>query len=348
MNLETISFKNNRLIILDQTLLPHRQKFLTLSNLEAVIEAIKKLRVRGAPAIGIVAAYGLSVHAQNLLNDGKLSYDALVEAGNKLKQARPTAVNLAWAIDRLLNTVQNIHSNSKIVEILCKEAIAIYEEDKKTCDLIGAHGSELISQKCNVLTHCNTGFLATGGIGTALGVVYKAVEQGKSVHVFVDETRPVGQGARLTYWELKQNNIPATLITDNMAGTLMKDQKVDVVITGADRIALNGDTANKIGTYALAVLANYHNIPFYIAAPLSTFDPDLLSGEQIPIEQRPADEILKFWGFENIEGFQVYNPAFDVTPASLISGIITEHGIIEKPFENKISKLFKQFKGVFV
>ena len=343
MNLETIRFKNNRLSILDQTLLPHQAKYLTLRHIDQVVEAIQSLRVRGAPAIGIVAAYGLVVHALNLKNNGHLNFEALSLAGEKLKQARPTAVNLAWAVERMLSKVKNMTDQEKIVEQLHQEALNIHQEDRDTCNKIGNFGSQLLKNKSRILTHCNTGFLATGGIGTALGVVYKAVEQNKQVHVFVDETRPVGQGARLTYWELQQAQIPATLISDNMAGFLMKQGKIDIVITGADRIARNGDTANKIGTYSLAVLAHFHQIPFYIAAPVSTFDFSIDSGNQIPIEQRPKEEILKFWNLPVNDSFQVYNPAFDVTPAELISGIITEFGIITKPFKENITKITKQF-----
>ncbi len=343
MNLETISFKNNRLSILDQTLLPAREEYLYLKNLDQVIEAIKSLRVRGAPAIGIVAAYGLVVHALTLKQAGQLNFENLMSAGDQLKQARPTAVNLAWAVDRMLNKVKGVNNPGELFSLLKEEALAIHQEDKQTCEKIGLHGSDLIKHKANILTHCNTGFLATGGIGTALGVVYKAAEQHKQIHVFVDETRPVGQGARLTYWELQKAHIPATLITDNMAGFLMKRGKVDIVITGADRIAINGDAANKIGTYALAVLANHHNIPFYIAAPISTFDISLDSGDQIPIEQRPKEEILTCWNLQANESVNVYNPAFDVTPAELISGIITEYGIITKPFKEKITNITKQF-----
>ncbi|NOX90834.1 MAG: S-methyl-5-thioribose-1-phosphate isomerase [Calditrichaeota bacterium] len=345
MNLETISFKNNTLKILDQTVLPSRQEYLHLATLEQVIEAIKTLKVRGAPAIGVVAAYGLVVEALNLNKNHSLTAEKLKESAKLLKTARPTAVNLAWAADRMIGRIEFLSDAEEILSVLKNEALAIHEEDKQTCDKIGEFGSQLISDGFNILTHCNTGFLATGGIGTALGVVYKAFEQGKKVHVFVDETRPVGQGARLTYWELKQNNVPATLITDNMAGCLMKDKKVDFVITGADRIALNGDTANKIGTYPLAVLAQYHNIPFYVAAPLSTFDPSVKEGDQIPIEQRSKNEVLKFWGIDSLDFYEVFNPAFDVTPGELITGIITEYGILQKPYTDQITRIFKHFNN---
>ncbi len=343
MNLETISFKNNTLKILDQTLLPNRQEFIVLSHLNDFINAIRQLKVRGAPAIGIVAAYGLFIHAQNLQKERRLSFSELKQAGQQLKNARPTAVNLSWAVDRLLNAVSEENDPDKILQILRNEAVAVHQEDKEMCNRIGEHGSQLIGDHFNILTHCNTGYLATGGIGTALGVIYKAFEQGKQIHVFVDETRPVGQGARLTYWELRQNGIPATLITDNMAGFLMKQKKVDVVITGADRIAANGDTANKIGTYALAVMARHHKIPFYIAAPSSTFDLSLSNGNEIPIEQRPKNEILDCWRFENTEQYTVYNPAFDVTDHELIRGIITELGIIENPNKEKIINFYQTF-----
>ncbi|MHB2154285.1 S-methyl-5-thioribose-1-phosphate isomerase [Calditrichota bacterium GD2] len=344
MNIETIRFKNNRLLILDQTLLPHKQEYRTLKDLSQVIEAIKSLRVRGAPAIGIVAAYGLAIHALNLKALKKPDFEALKNAAQQLKQARPTAVNLKWAIDRQMAVIENLqHNEDTMVSALIHEAKAIHDEDRETCDKIGSYGDALIADGFNILTHCNTGFLATGGIGTALGVVYKAAENHKNVHVFVDETRPVGQGARLTFWELNQAGIPATLITDNMAGSLMKEGKVDIVITGADRIAANGDTANKIGTYSLAVLAKAHNIPFYIAAPYSTFDLNIDSGQQIPIEQRPKEEVLQFWNIPSKDSYQVYNPAFDVTPGDLINGIITEFGIIKKPFEKNIINVPKQF-----
>ncbi len=342
MNLETIQFKNNRLIIIDQTLLPFQEKFLNLQTLEEVIEAIKSLKVRGAPAIGIVAAYGLVVHAINLKKQNLLTFQSLKIAANQLKQARPTAVNLSWAVERLLNAIKDLNTPEKVITRLKKEAIDIHQEDKSTCDKIGTFGSSLIKPEANILTHCNTGFLATGGIGTALGVVYKAFQQNKKVHVFVDETRPVGQGARLTYWELKRVQIPATLITDNMAGFLMQQGKIDIVITGADRIAANGDTANKIGTYSLAVMARFHKIPFYIAAPLSTFDLSLPNGNQIPIEERSSQEVLQCWHLEKEKYYHVYNPAFDITPAHLISGIITELGIINKPFNKNIRKLLNQ------
>jgi len=343
MNLETISFKNNTLKILDQTLLPHRQEYLVLSHLEETIHAIRHLKVRGAPAIGIVAAYGLFLHALDLKKQGDLSFKALQEAGVQLKGARPTAVNLAWAVDRLLHAVHNVKDPEGILNVLRREAIAIHEEDKAMCNQIGENGSRLVQDGFHILTHCNTGFLATGGIGTALGVVYKAYEQGKHIHVFVDETRPVGQGARLTYWELQQNGVPATLITDNMAGFLMKQKKVDLIITGADRIAANGDTANKIGTYSLAVLARFHKIPFYIAAPSSTFDLSLPRGADIPIEERPPGEILNCWQITDYDRYTVYNPAFDVTEHELIHGIITEKGIIKHPNKENIINFFQTF-----
>ncbi len=341
MNLETIQFKNNRLVILDQTLLPNRKEFVTLTDLQMVIEAIRSLKVRGAPAIGIVAAYGLVVHAQNLAREGKLTVPALNEAGVLLKKSRPTAVNLAWAVDRLLKRVAHLNDSNAIQAALNEEAFAIHDEDRQMCDAIGSFGNQLVPEKAAILTHCNTGFLATGGIGTALGVIYKAWQSGKKLEVFVDETRPVGQGARLTYWELQENGVPATLITDSMAGLLMQQGKVDLVITGADRIAANGDSANKIGTYSLAVLAHHHQIPFYIAAPFSSFDLALKSGEEIPIEERPKTEVLNCWNFTHPEKYRVFNPAFDVTPHSLISAIITEKGIIEQPNFETINTLYQ-------
>ncbi len=341
MNLETISFKNNTLKILDQTLLPDRQEYIVLSQLDETIEAIRNLRVRGAPAIGIVAAYGLFVHARNLQQNGALNFASLQKAAKRLKEARPTAVNLGWAVERLLKAVKDLSHGDIILSVLRQEALSIHEEDKAMCIRIGEYGSTLIQDGFHILTHCNTGFLATGGIGTALGVIYKAFERGKRIHVFVDETRPVGQGARLTYWELRQNGVPATLITDNMAGFLMKQKQIDFVITGADRIAANGDTANKIGTYSLAVLAKHHQIPFYVAAPFSTFDFDLPNGSHIPIEERPAEEILNCWRFKEQRNFRVYNPAFDVTDHTLIHGIITDKGVIEHPNHENIINFYQ-------
>ncbi len=339
MNLETIVFENNTLSIIDQTILPSQFRYLTLNTLEDVIDAIKGLKVRGAPAIGITAAYGLYIHALNLSKTRSLNKTTFLQAGISLKSARPTAVNLSWAVEEMIQVFLNTLSVSQteLLKRLKTRAENIHQSDRMTCAQIGKYGAELLPSPVNVLTHCNAGILATGGMGTALSVVYTASKT-KTVHVYVDETRPVGQGARLTYWELEQNNIPATLITDNMAAMLMQQQKIDAVIVGADRITQNGDVANKIGTYGLAVLADYHDIPFYVAAPVSSFDFTLTEGKEIPIEFRKREEILSYWGIES-QSYKVFNPAFDITPNSLIRAIITENGVLEKPFKEKIIQL---------
>ncbi len=341
MNLETIVFENNTLRIIDQNLLPARLTYITLSTLEEVITAIKKMSVRGAPAIGITAAYGLYLHAVILHNSGSLTKSAFLQAGYALKSARPTAVNLSWAVEKMIHAYLNPPTPNEVQTLsrLKAEAGTIHAADKKTCDLIGKYGAELLPKKVSVLTHCNAGILATGGRGTALSVIYRAAKSG-SVHVFVDETRPAGQGIRLTYWELTKNNIPATVLTDSMAGLLMQQKKIDAVIVGADRIAQNGDTANKIGTYSLAVLAGYHDVPFYVAAPLSSFDMSLVSGASIPIEFREKEEVLDFWKIPDQDKYTVFNPAFDVTPAELISAFITEKGVIGPPYKENLTYLF--------
>ncbi len=341
MNLETIVFENNTLKIIDQMLLPYTLQYTELNSLEAVIEAIKSLKVRGAPAIGITAAYGLFVYANNLAKKGEFSFPALRKGAAKLKKARPTAVNLSWAIDRMVASVATHEAPDveSVLKTLRDTALSIHLSDKETCTAIGRYGAQLLADESQVITHCNTGALATGGIGTALGIVYEAVNQGKKVHVFVDETRPVGQGARLTYWELQYNRVSATLITDNMAGLVMRQEKIDAILVGADRIAANGDVANKIGTYGLAVLAKHHGIPFYVAAPLSSFDFSITDGKAIPIEQRPKEEVLDFWRIPEKADYKVYNPAFDITPAHLISGIITEKGVVRNPDKEELSKL---------
>jgi len=346
MTIETIRFTEDRLFIIDQTLLPNQRIEIELDSLEASVRAIQKLGVRGAPAIGITAAYTLYIIALSLQEQGSLNKDLFLEKALVLKNARPTAVNLAWAVDKMLNVYEK-HENKPEKDLLNKLrscAVDIHEQDKFTCKKIGLHGAGLLKSGANVLTHCNAGILATGGMGTALAPVYSAVEQGKDIHVYVDETRPLGQGTRLTFWELKENAVPATVITDNVAGSLMQDGKIDIIIVGADRVAGNGDFANKIGTYPLAVLAEYHKIPFYCAAPLSTFDNGLDSGSKIPIEVRKKEEITGIWNIKNEEEYRVYNPAFDVTPHQLVTGFITEFGIIEKPFNKKINSLFNSYK----
>ncbi len=343
MNLETITFENNTLKIINQQALPQDLIYITLADLDQVIDAITGLKVRGAPAIGIVAAYGFYKHLEHLAETGRLRQELVDSAAEQLIQCRPTAVNLSWAVNSMLQAYRSVQNENKayLLDHLKSHAESIHAGDKETCAAIGKYGAELIKDGANILTHCNAGILATGGSGTALSVVYHAFNAGKKVHVFVDETRPVGQGARLTYWELDYNKVPATLITDNMAGHLMREDKIDAVIVGADRIARNGDVANKIGTYNLAVLAAYHRIPFYVAAPLSTFDAQTESGAQITIEQRNKDEVLKFWNVNGKENYQVYNPAFDITPNHLITAIISDQGVLEKPDSRKIQHLIQ-------
>jgi len=342
MNIETIQFENNTLRIINQAELPGKFNYLELQTLEEVIKSIKTLQVRGAPAIGIVAAYGLYIHAKNLYNQNMLNQKKIYEGAGLLVHTRPTAINLKWAIDNMLDSFIKVTENStlEVLDRLKESAIRIHNDDKEACAAIGRYGSGLISDSMNILTHCNAGILATGGMGTALAPVYTANILGKNVHVYVDETRPVGQGARLTYWELNQNRIPATLVTDNMAASLMQSQKIDMVIVGADRIAANGDIANKIGTYGLAVLSKYHRIPFYVAAPTSSIDMNIKCGQDIPIEERSAKEITDFWKIESDE-YKVFNPAFDITPNLLISALITEKGIIRKPIKRNLKFITK-------
>jgi len=330
-----------QLKLLDQTKLPAQKIVLICDSKEQVFEAIQKLSVRGAPAIGIAGAYGLCLEAfRSKETDLSILKNQIREAAAYLKSARPTAVNLAWALERML-CMSAIFSgkSSEYPEWLLKEAKAIHDEDRRMCDAIGMAGEVFVKDGMRVLTHCNTGIFATGGIGTALGVLYKAWEKGKRFSVYVNETRPLLQGARLTTLELLEAGIPVTLICDSAAGFLMKQKKVDLVIVGADRIAKNGDTANKIGTYSLAKLAKQFGIPFYVAAPSSTFDLMIDSGEQIPIEERTAQEVTQGLGSVTApENVSVYNPAFDVTEGELISAFFTENGVLAPPFRESIRK----------
>ena len=324
------------LTLLDQTKLPGEVTHITTDDYRVVAKAIKELQVRGAPAIGAAAAFGLVLAAKEIAPSAGEDFPGkLAEAAGFLKAQRPTAVNLFWAIDRMLSVAARFHSAPPdvIYAALEAEAVSIAAEDAAVNRRMGAHGAALIKDGATILTHCNAGQLATVDFGTALGVIRAAWQQGKKLHVYADETRPLLQGARLTAWELMQDNIPVTLITDNMAGYVMKEGLIDCVIVGADRIAANGDTANKIGTYSVAVLAKEHNIPFYVAAPLSTFDFALASGEQIPIEERSADEVTHIAGRRIAPaGVRVFNPAFDVTPHKYIAALITEKGIVYPPY----------------
>lgn len=346
--LRSITWGNGLLTILDQTKLPNTIEFIETDDYRRVADAIRKLEVRGAPAIGAAAAFGLVLGAKEAAYQMSDFWTNLLCISEELRQTRPTAVNLFWAIDRMMSVASRYvpgTNPSGVIAALEQEAIAISKEDAEVNSRISAYGADLFTGKQAILTHCNAGALATVKFGTALGVIRKAWADGKILRVYADETRPLLQGARLTAWEMIQEGIPVTLITDNMAGWVMKQRMVQAVIVGADRIALNGDVANKIGTYSVAVLAKQHGIPFYVAAPLSTFDFAISSGEQIPIEQRKADEITSLGGCRIApEGIEVFNPAFDVTPNALISAIITEHGILRGPYEPAIARL-KLMKG---
>ena len=338
-----IIFENDKLTIIDQTLLPGRFEYIPITSLTECIEAIKKLRVRGAPAIGICAAYGLYITAKSLSSKSTKEFREEMDTGcESLYHSRPTAVNLGWAIRRIKSIYQtdNNTPTKELISLIKAEAIEIHSEDQAFCQKMGKNGLKIMPNPGNILTHCNTGSLATGGWGTALGVVYAAWEQNYQIHVYVDETRPLGQGARLTFWELMQNKIPCTLITDSMAGSLMKDEKVDLVLFGADRISKNGDVANKIGTYNLAALAKLHGIPCYAVAPSSTFDLTLETGNEIEIEMRNSQEVLHIYGYNDnlYDKAGVHNPAFDVTPSEFLTGIITEKGIIKQPISKNLQK----------
>jgi methylthioribose-1-phosphate isomerase len=318
--------------LIDQTRLPTEYVEIDCRDVPAVWEAIRSLRVRGAPAIGVAAAYGAVIGARSLgTSDAADVRRALVDATALLRTSRPTAVNLFKALDRMEASVAstNQREGAAILERLLAEAREIDEEDRAMCRAIGRHGAQIVGSGQGILTHCNAGGLATADYGTALAVVFAASGAGKSIRVFADETRPLLQGARLTAWELQRRGIPVTLICDNMAAQVMREGKIHLVVVGADRIASNGDTANKIGTYGVALLAKAHAIPFYVAAPSSSFDLSIPAGSAIPIEQRDPREVTHGFGRQTApEGVDVYNPAFDVTPAELISGIITEKGII--------------------
>ncbi len=336
-----IKFENDVLFIIDQTQIPQKMEYVALNNLPDAVNAIKKLMVRGAPAIGITAAYMIYVLAKSNFS---LKFDELRSllqvSKNELFQARPTAVNLHWALERMEKIFSSSDSKDQLLTRLKSEAVSIHNEDQNACRDMGEAGNALITEGMNILTHCNTGSLATGGWGTALGVVYAAAESGKKVHVYVDETRPLGQGGRLTFWELQQNGVPATLIVDSAAASLMRAGKIDIVLFGSDRITRKGDVANKIGSYSIAALAKMHNIPVYAVAPTSTFDLSIYDGNDIPIEERSANEILAVHGYpaEQVLSQNVYNPAFDVTPAEFFTGIITEKGVLEQPLNLSIER----------
>ena len=328
----TVQWHDGAVRLIDQSRLPETVAFLDCRDVESVASAIRDLKVRGAPAIGVTAAMGVALGAQTIAATEYESFaKELLAICDRLAATRPTAVNLFWAIDRMKQKLAGLRTEpiAAIKAALWNESQTILEEDIALCKAMGRHGAALITKGQTSLTHCNAGALATAGYGTALGVIRAAWEQGKEIQVIADETRPVLQGARLTAWELMQDKIPVTLITDNMAGALMRQGKIQLCIVGADRIAANGDVANKIGTYSVAVLAKAHGIPFYVAAPYSTIDLRTKSGADIPIEQRQTTEVTTIHGSHPVapDGVQVYNPAFDVTPAELVSGIITERGV---------------------
>ena len=340
--IKTIFFEDQKLRILDQSQLPERVAYLNCSTVEELSTAIKTLKLRGAPLIGVAAAFGLAM----AVTDYKGPADSLEEYFQKIKSllasTRPTAVNLFWALERMdkVFQVNKAATQQAIALFLRKEAEHMFAEDININHSIGEYGQSLLNANCRIMTICNAGALATCGYGTALGVIRSAARRNKIEQVWVCETRPVLQGSRLTAWELKQDSIPLTLITDSMAGYTMSLGKVDAVIAGADRIAANGDTANKIGTYSLAVLARHNNIPFYIAAPLSTLDLSRSDGLQIPVEERDPEEIRQIKGVQlSLPDVEVFNPAFDITPNELITAIITEKGVIRKPFERELKKL---------
>lgn len=332
MSFRTIEWRDDAVIMIDQTRLPGEEVYVSYTDFSSVAEAIRGMIIRGAPAIGVAAAMGIALGAREIIADTFESfYRQLENVCDVMGRTRPTAVNLFWGIKRMKQVAME-NSDKKldqIREILKKEAIRIEAEDLTICRNIGKWGATLIPQGATVLTHCNAGGLATAGYGTALGVIRAAHEAGKNISVFADETRPWLQGARLTAWELMKDDIPVTLISDNMAGFFMSRGEISCCVVGADRIAANGDTANKIGTYSVAVLAKENKIPFYVAAPVSTFDLTLSDGSKIPIEERPSSEVTHIRGNAIApEGVMVRNPSFDVTPARYISGIITEYGVV--------------------
>jgi methylthioribose-1-phosphate isomerase len=341
----TIEWKNDHIRLLDQTLLPLQEEYIEIRTVDQLCDAIRRLVVRGAPAIGVAAAMGVALGMLSAPDDDRQSFGSLLEnVCVRIASTRPTAVNLFWAVERM----KRVYAAGSCLDVpalkqrLVQEAVLMERQDRQLCEDIGRTGSVVLDDGDTVLTHCNAGGLATAGYGTALGVIRAAFDQGKRINVLSDETRPLNQGARITCWELKKLGIPVTLIPDNTAGALMKRGEVGKIVVGADRIAANGDAANKIGTYSVAVLAHYHGIPFYVAAPLSTVDMSLQSGSGIPIEERDPAEVTHIRGMRIApEGVEARNIAFDVTPHQLIKGIITEVGIAVEPYEASFHALFR-------
>ncbi|VAX01306.1 Methylthioribose-1-phosphate isomerase [hydrothermal vent metagenome] len=338
---QAIRWKNKQLQLLDQRVLPHKTVYLEFDGVAVVAEAIRDMVVRGAPAIGITAAYGIVLAARACFAESSANWKALIEADLQiLAQSRPTAVNLFWAIERMREVITGLQGDPE--PALLAEAKKIHSNDIAACRRMGERGAALIEQPCAILTHCNAGALATGGYGTALGVVRAGFSAGKITHVYADETRPWMQGARLTAWEMVQENIPVTLQVEGAAAHLMQQGKIDWVIVGSDRIAANGDVANKIGTYGLAILARYHGVKFMVVAPASTVDMNIVCGEDIPIEQRSADEVLSLAGQSTAAaGATAWNPAFDVTPVALVDAIVTERGVVLAPDKEKMAAMME-------
>lgn len=341
MTIRTIDWNDGSVRLIDQTKLPLKLEYLDTADYQVLGEAIQQLKVRGAPAIGIAAAFGVVLGVQGLKDVDWAEFRRHAQiVMDFLAGTRPTAVNLFWALERMRTILDNSGEDIEHAkQRLLHEAQSILKEDREICREMGRNGATLLQDNATVLTHCNAGLLATADYGTALGVIYAAKEQGKTIRVYADETRPLLQGARLTTWELMQNDIDVTLICDNTAAYVMQQGKIDAVIVGADRIAENGDVANKIGTYNVAVLAHYHRVPFYVVAPVSTLDLSLENGRQIPIEERSADEVTEGFGKRTApSGVKVYSPAFDMTPNDLITAIVTEKGVIHAPYEDKLKK----------
>ena len=346
--IHTLEWTNTGVVFIDQTKLPTEEVYVTCATHQQVADVIRNMVVRGAPAIGVAAAMGIALGVKNSKAENgadlKKEFDQICEA---IRQTRPTAVNLFWAIRRMTEKFESLRVRPvvQIKQALIEEAQRMHAEDIAANQAMGRHGATLMPSSGGVLTHCNAGALATAGYGTALGVIRAAVEQGKKIHVYADETRPFLQGSRLTAWELMKDGIPTTVISDNMAGVMMQQGKIGAIVVGADRIAANGDVANKIGTYTVAVLAKEHGIPFYVAAPISTVDLATSDGSKIPIEQRNRREVTHIAGKQMVpDGVQVENPAFDVTPAKYVTAIITERGIARAPYEQSLSELARQIQ----
>lgn len=345
LNYESVRLDNDELVLLDQTKLPNEINILRLTDIKDIWQAIYKLQVRGAPAIGVAAAFGLYISAMKIeSNDYDEFFNGVHEAKEYLNSARPTAVNLSWALNRMEKVISDNpdKSVSELKKLLKSEAIAIKSEDSEMCRKIGEHGLTLIKNGDGILTHCNAGQLATSKYGTALAPIHLGRERGMNFHVFCDETRPLLQGARLTAFELTADGVDTTLICDNMASQVMKNGWINAVFVGCDRVAANGDACNKIGTSGVAILAKYYKIPFYVFTPTSTIDMSIENGDKIIIEQRPSNEVTETWYKKRMapEDVKVYNPAFDVTDHELITAIITEHGIIRPPYSESLKKLF--------